>query len=221
MNEIRKTLPDKNHLQGFSKKTTEEQNKDFGHLYSQNYLHTKNYIASILQTKNIENIAEDIAQDTFLKVMHALKEGKYNNYNFKPLIFRIARNLAIDHLRKEKKQSIINVKKTTSHSDEEFFEYICNQNRDTEEDKPNIFNQIEQTKIFNTLLSRLPKEQQEIVIMRHKNGLTFKEIAEEQKISINTAIGRMRYALMNLRKYLSDNNISLDDTTELEEKLVA
>ena len=137
-------------------------------------------------------LAEDIFQDTFIKVIHTLKSGKYNEEGkFLPWILRIAHNLVIDHFRKDKRSPII-----TNSEGFDIFDVLGFYDESTEERLVR-----EQThKDLKGLIQLLPSEQKEVLIMRHYGDMSFKEIADLTNVSINTALGRMRYALNNLRK---------------------
>jgi RNA polymerase sigma factor (sigma-70 family) len=146
-------------------------------------------------------LAEDIFQDTFVKVVHTLKSGNYNEEGkFLPWVMRIAHNLSIDHFRKAKRIQLVQPK-----DDEDIFRTIGN-NESTIEDKM-IKTQV--LKDIKRLIRELPQEQQEVLILRHYADMSFQEIAEYTDVSINTALGRMRYALINLRKIIKKNDIVL------------
>ncbi len=146
-------------------------------------------------------LAEDLFQDTFIKVINTLKKGKYNEEGkFLPWVMRIAHNLAIDHFRRIKKMP-----KVRSNENYDVFATI-KQDEMTAEDKI-IKDQI-MTDV-KKLIEFLPKEQKEVVIMRLYYKMSFKEISESCDISINTALGRMRYALINIRKIIDEKNIVL------------
>jgi RNA polymerase sigma-70 factor, ECF subfamily len=166
----------------------------------------KGRIYSFIYSKVLDrDVTEDIFQDTFVKVILTLKSGKYNEEGkFLPWVMRIAHNLSIDYFRINKRVNII---KESSSNNEEF----------------NIFNHIgihdecSETKIIKeqieydlkNLVQQLPDDQREVLELRIFKDLSFKEIAEETDVSINTALGRMRYALINLRKIIENNNIIL------------
>lgn len=147
-------------------------------------------------------LAEDIFQDTFLKVIQSVKSGKYSdNGKFLSWVMRIAHNLIIDHFRRIKQMNTI--------SNDNYESDIFNSKQfadDTIEDEI-IKKQIHQD--IRKMISHLPDDQREVVILRHYAGLSFKEIADITDVSINTALGRMRYALINLRKLMLEKNISL------------
>lgn len=162
------------------------------------------YTYIVLLVKN-QQLAEDIFQDTFIKVIRSLKLGKYTeNGKFVSWVLRIAHNLIIDHFRKEKLLS------TTSNDDSEFD--LFNSQKFSEENVEDrlVFDQI--TSDVRKIVDELPDDQRQVIIMRHYMGLSFKEIAEQTGVSINTALGRMRYALINLRKLIEKNNLQLTKT---------
>jgi RNA polymerase sigma-70 factor (ECF subfamily) len=154
----------------------------------------------ILLVKDRE-IAEDIFQDTFIKVINTLRSGRYNEEGkFLPWVTRIAHNLSIDHFRRSKKMPM-------SRSDEDYDVFASvSMNDDTIEDKI-VEEQIHSD--VKRLIDLLPAEQREVVMMRHYQGMSFKEIAEATDVSINTALGRMRYAVLNMRKIVEEKNIIL------------
>ena len=148
-------------------------------------------------------ITEDIFQDTFIKVIRTLKLGNYNEEGkFLPWVLRIAHNLIIDHFRKLKRMSTF---KNTD--DFDIFSLISDGNLDAE--KKMIHQQV--LSDVSELIHELPKEQKEVLVMRIYKDMSFKEISENTNVSINTALGRMRYALMNLRKIIEKNKIILEN----------
>ncbi len=159
------------------------------------------YTYIVLIVKN-HALAEDIFQETFIKVIKSLQEGKYkDNGKFISWVMRIAHNLIIDHFRKEKQMSMV------SNDDNEFS--VFNSKKFAEETVEDmlVFNQI--CNDVRTLIDELPDDQKQVVLLRHYGGLSFKEIADQTNVSINTALGRMRYALINLRKIINEKNIIL------------
>jgi len=147
-------------------------------------------------------VAEDLLQDTFVKAVDVLRSGRYNDEGkFLPWVLRIAHNMAIDNFRREKRYPNI-----------------------VFEDGSSVFNtldfaedSIEEMQIKNEthnhlrdLIKRLPDSQREVLVMRHYEDMSFQEIADATGVSINTALGRMRYALINLRKMMSKNSPSYD-----------
>ena len=158
----------------------------------------------IISKVKIQSLAEDIFQDTFFKVIKSLKKGKYNEQGkFLPWVMRIAHNLVIDYFRKSKRISIIqNLKKD---SDFDVLNLISDESKNFEK---NILKK-EQFKELNYIIDKLPEDQKEVLIMRYYEDLSFKEIADKSNVSINTSLGRMRYALINLRKIMSECKIDL------------
>ncbi len=156
------------------------------------------YIMLIVKDKHL---AEDIFQDTFIKIINTLRAGAYNEEGkFLPWAMRIAHNLTIDFFRKSKRMPF---KENSEEYD--LFETL----RIYEE---NIEDRMITGQIHNDvrrLIEHLPEEQKEVLKMRHYNNMSFKEIANETDVSINTALGRMRYALINLRKLIQEKNIIL------------
>jgi len=154
-----------------------------------------------LLVKN-QQLAEDIFQDTFIKVVRSLHEGKYkDNGKFVSWVIRIAHNLIIDHFRKEKQLNTC--------SNDNYQSNIFNSKKLADD---NIEDLIIKDQILNdvrSLIEQLPEDQKQVILLRHYGGLSFKEIAEQTNVSINTALGRMRYALINIRKLIQEKNISL------------
>lgn len=146
-------------------------------------------------------LAEDIFQDTFIKVIKTLKSGNYNEEGkFLPWVMRIAHNLVIDHFRKNKRMQMV-------HSTEEYnvFDRIKGEDPSIEDE---LFDDQVKNDLKN-LIEYLPEEQKSVLKMRLYFQWSFKEISEETNVSINTALGRMRYALINLRKMIKENNIEV------------
>jgi len=163
--------------------------------------HKKKIFSSIYLLVKDKCIAEDIFQDTFFKVINTLKGGKYNEEGkFLPWVLRIAHNLSIDHFRREKRTPTI---KTSE--DFDIFRIIGQQDESIED---KILRK-QSHKDLRKLVTELPQEQKEVVILRHFANLSFKEISEITNVSINTALGRMRYALNNLRKLIEENQVYL------------
>lgn len=162
----------------------------------------KVYTYILLMVKD-QHLAEDIFQETFIKVIKSLHKGKYQESGkFVSWVIRIAHNLIIDHFRKGKQTKI--------YSNDDYEMDIFNSQKfsdETIEDKL-VSDQIESD--VRKLIDYLPEEQKEVVLLRHYGGLSFKEIAEQTHVSINTALGRMRYALINLRKIIEDKNLNLN-----------
>lgn len=166
----------------------------------------KELFSFILYKVMDEELANDFFQDTFIKIIIKLKEQKYKEENkFILWAKRIAANLIIDYYRVQNRNKSIS--ETTFCNDEEFCIFDLFQ-----EGEQNIEEQLIEYQIHNDLkniITYLPENQQEIIKMRFYDGLSFKEIAEITNTSINTTLGRMRYALMNIRKIVNENNIVL------------
>lgn len=167
-------------------------------------LRHKQRVFSFIISKVLDKeIAEDIFQDTFIKVIRTLKRGAYNDEGkFLPWIMRIAHNLVIDHFRKSKRIP------TFKNNDEfDIFSVIGDGVLNAEKQliKDQILNDVRE------LIQELPEDQKEVLVMRIYRDMSFKEIAENTNVSINTALGRMRYALINLRKLIEKHNIILVD----------
>ncbi len=162
----------------------------------------KQKIYSFIYSKVFDrDITEDVFQDTFIKVIRTLKLGKYNEEGkFLPWVMRIAHNLVIDHFRKNNRMP-----KFDNSNDFNIFSVLSDSTLNAE--KSIIKNQVEEE--VKRLIEELPEDQKEVLIMRMYNDMSFKEISENTGVSINTALGRMRYALINLRKVIDKHNIVL------------
>jgi RNA polymerase sigma factor (sigma-70 family) len=146
-------------------------------------------------------VSDDIFQDTFIKVINNLKLGKYNEEGkFLPWVMRIAHNLVIDHFRKENRMPSF-----TNDDDFDIFSVLSSSSLNAE--KQIIKDQIHFD--VRRIVDELPEDQKEVLIMRIYRDMSFKEISESTGVSINTALGRMRYALINLRKVIDKHNIIL------------
>ncbi|MDO5656381.1 MAG: sigma-70 family RNA polymerase sigma factor [Flavobacteriaceae bacterium] len=150
------------------------------------------------------DVTEDIFQDTFIKVITTIKEGKYNEEGkFLPWVMRIAFNLTIDHFRGQKKSKTVS--ENIGGDDFSLFDFVHYTESNAEIDL--IQEQINDD--VKKLIAFLPEDQRIVLELRIFKGLSFKEIAEDTDVSINTALGRMRYALINLRKLIEENKITL------------
>ncbi len=159
------------------------------------------YSYVLLIVKNQE-LAEDIFQETFIKVIRSLKRGKYvENGKFVSWVLRIAHNLIIDHFRKEKLQGTI--------SNDSMEVDVFNSHKFSEETIEDHLVNAQILSEVKELIKELPEDQQQVIYMRHYMDMSFKEIAEQTGVSINTALGRMRYALINLRKLIRQKNLVL------------
>ncbi len=167
--------------------------------------HQRDIFTFIFYKIGDEDLANDIFQDTFMKVIVLLKEGRYNDEGKFPVwVKRIAHNLVIDHFRAKAKHVKIS---ETTYENEEFsiFDII-------KEPAANIEDLMIDAQIkedLHRMISRLPENQQEVLELRFFRGLSFKEIAEQTGASINTTLGRVRYAVINLRKIMDENKIIL------------
>jgi RNA polymerase sigma-70 factor, ECF subfamily len=168
--------------------------------------HKKNVFHYVLSKVKDRELADDIFQDTFIKVIKTLKAGNYNEEGkFLPWVLRIAHNLVVDHFRRSSKVRMIS--ESSSYSDEfTIFSVLSQQDKNIEE-------QITHDELENQmieLVGHLPESQREILEMRIFQDMSFKEIADLKGISINTALGRMRYALINIRKLIEKHNLVVD-----------
>ncbi|MFT5755159.1 MAG: RNA polymerase sigma-70 factor (ECF subfamily) [Flavobacterium sp.] len=163
--------------------------------------HQSRIYGFIYSKLNDRDLCDDVFQDTFIKVIKTLKTKSYNEEGkFLPWVIRIAHNLIVDHYRKNKKMPMTRETETYS-----IFEFIKD-NSSTIEGQM-ITEQVEVD--LKRLIEELPNDQKEVLVMRMYEDLSFKEISEQTNVSINTALGRMRYALMNLRKLIEKNQIVL------------
>ena len=146
-------------------------------------------------------IAEDLFQETFIKIIKNLKKGKYNEEGkFLPWAVRIARNMAIDYFRKKKRMPTV-----TGSDGEDVFRKLKINNDNVEEQMIRT----ERENVVREAINRLPAEQRQVLILRHYGDLSFKEIAAMTGVSINTALGRMRYALNNMRKIMEHTSVHI------------
>jgi len=164
----------------------------------------KQKIYSFIYSKVYDrDVAEDIFQDTFIKVIRTLKRGAYNEEGkFLPWVMRISHNLVIDFFRKNNRMP-----KFDNSGDFSIFSVLSDNSLNAE--KTIIKEQVEND--VRRLVDELPEDQKEVLMMRIYNDMSFKEISDRTDVSINTALGRMRYALINLRKIIDKHNIVLTD----------
>ena len=147
-------------------------------------------------------IAEDLMQEAYIKAIDVMKSGRYNEEGkFLPWILRIAHNMAIDHFRKEKRYPTIVLEDGSK---------VFNSFEFAEDSVEEMQLKADQVANVRELIKKLPDEQREVLVMRHYEDLSFQEIADQTGVSINTALGRMRYALINLRKMLNKQEIAYD-----------
>lgn len=159
---------------------------------------TKIFTAIYLLVKD-RCLAEDIFQDTFVKIINTLRKGHYNEEGkFLQWAVRIARNLVLDHFRKMSRMPLL-----TDTDGNDIFSYIiiAEENAEEKMEKEQMQDKVK------LLIQQLPEKQREVLVMRHYANLSFKEIAELTGVSMNTALGRMRYALINMRKLIEKHNI--------------
>jgi RNA polymerase sigma factor (sigma-70 family) len=164
--------------------------------------HQNRVFAYILMVVKDKQLADDIFQDTFIKVIKTVRSGAYKEEGkFIQWVMRIAHNLIIDYFRKSKRIPVID----NDNADFDIFDTI----RFTD---PSVEDRIITDQIHDdvrSLIQLLPEEQKEVLFMRHYSEMSFKDIAEQTDVSINTALGRMRYALINLRKLIKEKNVIL------------
>ena len=194
-------------MQNFDKHTDDQlvaayangNNEAFDALLQRHQSRVYNYIYQMVRERDS---AEDIFQETFVKAITTIRQGRYTeNGNFAAWINRIARNLVIDSFRQEKVEASVS-------SDDENFDILNRKelSDDTIEDLM-IDRQIRDD--LRKLIRHLPKSQRQVLVMRYYRNLSFKEIAEATGVSINTALGRMRYAILNIRRIANENAIAL------------
>ena len=163
--------------------------------------HQRKVFTSIYLLVKDREQADDIFQETFIKVINTLRSGNYNEEGkFLSWVLRIGHNLVIDHFRGLKRMPMV-------HDTEEYSIFDSLPLEDSNIEQKIIHGQIHDK--VRQLIEELPGDQREVVILRHYADLSFKEIAEITGVSINTSLGRMRYALINLRKLIRENKISL------------
>lgn len=162
---------------------------------------SKIFTTIFLIVKDTE-IAEDIQQETFIKAINTIQSGRYNEEGkFLPWILRIAHNLAIDHFRKQKRYPTVNMEDNSP---------VFNTMEFSESSIEEIQIRKDTYNLLHELIDELPEAQKEVLIKRHFMQMSFQEIADNTGVSINTALGRMRYALINLRKKMESKNIAYD-----------
>lgn len=167
--------------------------------------HQQELFSFIFYKVKDEDLANDFFQDTFIKIIIKLKEGKYTEEDkFILWAKRIASNLIIDDFRAKSRHITVS---ETSYMDDEFCIFDTIKETDFNVEEHLIISQIHED--LKNIIVFLPENQQEIIKMRFYDELTFKEIAELTNTSINTTLGRMRYALMNIRKIIAENKIVL------------
>lgn len=159
----------------------------------------RDYINMMVKDRDV---ADDIFQETFIKAVRVIDEGRYtDNGKFLSWILRIAHNQVIDHFRAQRQNKSV----SEAEAGYDVLGTLKLAERTVEDSM--VCDQIERD--VRALVELLPSEQREVVIMRYFSGLSFKEIAEQTDVSINTALGRMRYALINLRRMIKEKNLVL------------
>jgi RNA polymerase sigma-70 factor (ECF subfamily) len=163
--------------------------------------HKRSIFSAIYLIVRNRPLAEDIFQEAFIKIIHTLRSGNYNEEGkFGGWAVRVARNLTIDYVRKMKRDVTI-----TDSEGNDIFNYIVI----AEESREDKLMQSQTERQIKGLIKYLPEEQREVLILRHWGDLSFKEIADKTGVSINTALGRMRYALNNLRKLMVEKGVQI------------
>jgi RNA polymerase sigma factor (sigma-70 family) len=166
--------------------------------------HKRRIFSYIMVTVKDRALAEDVFQDTFIKVISTLKKGHYSEEGkFLPWVLRISHNLIIDTFRRDKRMPTISGGTNEEGESFDIFSVLGTYDKNVEQEI--IQGQIR--KDIRKLIECLPAEQREVLMMRHYYDMSFKEISEQTNVSINTALGRMRYALINLRKMIEEKEI--------------
>jgi RNA polymerase sigma factor (sigma-70 family) len=166
--------------------------------------HKRKIFSSIIVVVKDRQLAEDIFQDTFFKVIQTLKKGQYSEEGkFLPWVVRIARNLIIDHFRRAKKMPPVPVYINDEGEEVSVFNSLPGNDDQQRENSAGF------RKSIRNLINGLPPDQREVVLMRIYYDMSFKEISEFTNVSINTALGRMRYALFNLKKMIAEKNLEV------------
>lgn len=174
-------------------------NSAFDTLLRRHQTRVFNYILHIVKNKDL---ADDIFQETFVKAIMTIKQGRYTeNGKFPAWISRIAHNLIIDYYRQEKSEN--NVSCDSDSTD------LLNRKDLCEEDIEDYLVTAQIHSDIKRIIKALPESQKEVLVMRYYRNMSFKEIADATNVSINTALGRMRYAILNMRRIAVDNNIAL------------
>ena len=148
------------------------------------------------------DVADDLTQEILIKVVKVIDEGRYTDKGrFQPWLLRIAHNRVLDHFRAQKQVKTVNESSAG-------FDVLGSKKFAEPSIEDHIISE-QQAEEVRSLIAKLPEEQQEVVRMRYYEGLSFKEIAEHTGVSINTALGRMRYALINMRQLIKEKNLVL------------
>lgn len=162
--------------------------------------HKERIFTTIIMIVKDKYVAEDIFQETFIKIVKMLRTGKYSeDGRFVQYAVRIARNMSIDYFRRTKKKPTINGEAGESILDSMSFA----------ETREEVIEKNETQRTIRNLVNELPDEQKEVLLLRHYGEMSFKEISELTKVPVNTALGRMRYAIINLRKMIDQKSLVL------------
>ncbi len=166
--------------------------------------HKKRLFSYIMTIASDRDLADDVFQETFFKVINTLRKGQYNEEGkFLPWVERIAHNLLIDHFRKDNRMPTISGGANEDGEEFDIFDLINNGEPTVEQE----MSKRQINKDLRKIVAKLPEDQREVLMMRHYYDMSFKEIAESTNVSINTALGRMRYALINLRKMIEEHGL--------------
>ncbi|MBI2270516.1 MAG: sigma-70 family RNA polymerase sigma factor [Bacteroidetes bacterium] len=166
--------------------------------------HKRRLFSYIMTIANDRDLAEDVFQETFFKVINTLRKGQYNEEGkFLPWVERIAHNLLIDHFRKDNRMSTVSGGSNEDGEEFDIFDLISNGELNAEQE----ISKRQLNKDIRKMVVKLPEDQREVLMMRHYYDMSFKEIADSTNVSINTALGRMRYALINLRKMIEEHGL--------------
>ena len=164
--------------------------------------HKERIFTSIVILVKDRNLAEDVFQDVFIKIINTFRSGNYTDEGkFLPWALRIAHNLCVDHFRKVKRTPVVLNKS-------EEYDMFENMNI-TEEGAESRIMRGQSHENVRRMLDMLPEDQREVIVLRHFANMSFKEIADKTNCSINTALGRMRYGLINLRKLMNEYQVAL------------
>lgn len=168
--------------------------------------HKRRIFSYILFIVKDKQLAEDVFQDTFIKVIKTLRRGDYNEEGkFLPWVMRIAHNLIIDYFRKNKKMPLVSTISYGDGEESDIFSIV----KTKESSMEDFMVKAQVHKDLKKLIYKLPEEQRQVLMMRHYYDMSFKEISDITDVSINTALGRMRYALINLRKLIEEHQVVL------------
>lgn len=164
--------------------------------------HKQSLFSYILYMVRNRDLADDIFQDTFIKAIFTIKQGRYTESGkFRAWITRIAHNLIVDYFRQERNENTV--------SNDEYEFDLLNNSRLCEDNVEAVMVKAQLLDDVKRLVEHLPESQREVLNMRYYQGLSFKEIADKTGVSINTALGRMRYAILNMRKMADDFRMML------------